>query len=363
MALPIRITYRQDADYFIEAHGQNPLANKPLIPEKVQNRLLVAFVLGMVLFECVKTGIEKQDIKLPILTAVFVLCIMGFWLWFFKKTGLWKTTPASPYRWTEKDRAGLEKRLRKRMTDENVLVCWEFDEAGFRFVPVTEKSAKYDWARVSRAVEAPRGLFFFLGRISHLWFPKTAFASAQDYAELLQVISRKTKEFAPFDVDQWAYVAVGSNVGNSTRSVQEAIGRLSELSSQPIFVSSLWQTAPVDCPPGSPNFVNAAVALMPKPEETPESLLVKLQVLEKGFGRKPKKVMNEPRPLDLDLIAFRREQRSSSGLILPHPRAQQRRFVLQPLAEIAPDLVLPGETKSVARLLAELPSDHSITKL
>src|SRR5215831_19169627 len=111
MALPIRITYRQDADYFIEGHGQNPLANKPLIPEKVQNRLLLAFVLGIVLFECIKTGIERRSIVLPLLTAAFVLCITGFWIWLFRKMGLWKTTPATAYRWSEKDRARLEKRL------------------------------------------------------------------------------------------------------------------------------------------------------------------------------------------------------------------------------------------------------------
>jgi len=363
MALPIRITCRQDANYFFEGQIQNPLANKPLIPEKVQNRLLLAFVLGIVLFECIKTGIERRSIVLPLLTAAFVLCIMGFWFWLFRKMGLWKTTPASTYRWTEKDRGSLEKRLCKKMGQESMLVTWEFDDAGFRFVPATEKSANYGWLRVSRVVEAPRGLLFFLGRISHFWFPKSAFASGQDYAELCQLISRKTKEFASFEADRWAYVAIGSNVGKSARIVREAIGRLSELSGEPIFASSLWQTAPVDCPPGSPDFINAAVALMPKPEETPESLLLKLQALENEFGRKPKKVMNEPRPLDLDLITFRNEQRNSPGLILPHPRAQQRRFVLQPLAEIAPDLVLPGQTKSLAELLAELPPDDAIKRL
>lgn len=119
--------------------------------------------------------------------------------------------------------------------------------------------------------------------------------------------------------------------------------------------SSLWQTAPVDCPPGSPKFVNAVVALVPLNGETPESLLAKLQALEKDFGRTPKKILNEPRPLDLDLIAFGGETRNAPDLILPHPRAHLRRFVLQPLREIAPDLVLPGQDKSVSDLLCDLP--------
>src|SRR5262249_16785337 len=101
-----------------------------------------------------------------------------------------------------------------------------------------------------------------------------------------------------------------------------------KLSTVPLLKSSLWQTTPVDCPPGSPPFVNAVVSFCPLPVETPESLLRKLQALEREFGRKPKQVLNEPRPLDLDLIAFGYEARATDELILPHPRAHQRRFVL-----------------------------------
>ncbi len=130
--------------------------------------------------------------------------------------------------------------------------------------------------------------------------------------------------------------------------------RLQKFSDEPLLKSSLWQTSPVDCPPGSPKFLNAVVTLAPQPGETPESLLEKLQVLETEFGRREKKVLNEPRPLDLDLIAFGNEVRSSTLLTLPHPRAHERRFVLQPLNETASDLVLPGQTQTVAQLLAGL---------
>jgi 2-amino-4-hydroxy-6-hydroxymethyldihydropteridine diphosphokinase len=139
--------------------------------------------------------------------------------------------------------------------------------------------------------------------------------------------------------------------------------RLEELSDRPLLRSSLWQTAPVDCPPASPAFVNAVVGLRPCDNETPETLLAKLQALEKEFGRRPKKVLNEPRPLDLDLIAFGSERRATRQLTLPHPRAHERRFVLQPLSEIAPDLVLPGQSRSVAELLHRLPLDENMRKL
>ena len=164
-------------------------------------------------------------------------------------------------------------------------------------------------------------------------------------------------------VGELAIVALGANLGDSQGNILEGMMRLEDLSDRPLLRSSLWQTTPVDCPPGSPAFVNAVVGLVPRAGETPESLLVKLQVLERAFGRRPKQVLNEPRPLDLDLIAFESETRATPELILPHPRAHERRFVLQPLGEIAPDLILPGQTQSVAKLLHRLPPDESMRKL
>ncbi|HEY0548584.1 MAG TPA: 2-amino-4-hydroxy-6-hydroxymethyldihydropteridine diphosphokinase [Verrucomicrobiae bacterium] len=156
-----------------------------------------------------------------------------------------------------------------------------------------------------------------------------------------------------------ALIALGSNLGDSISVIREACDRLQELSDSPIRKSSLWRTTPVDCPPGSPPFVNSAVALVPLSDETPESLLSKLQALENKLGRKPKVALNEPRPLDLDLIAFGEEVRNTTELTLPHPRAHLRRFVLQPLSEIAPDFVLPGEPRTVRELLEALPPDDS----
>ena len=141
------------------------------------------------------------------------------------------------------------------------------------------------------------------------------------------------------------------------------MARLRRHSDRPLLKSSLWQSTPVECPPGSPLFVNAAVAFEPLRNETPESLLAKLQALEKEFGRRPKEVLNEPRPLDLDLIAFGNEVRSTPHLTLPHPRAQLRRFVLAPLNEIAPDLILPGQRRSIRDLLAALRNDEVVTRL
>src|SRR5262245_28580932 len=125
-----------------------------------------------------------------------------------------------------------------------------------------------------------------------------------------------------------AYIALGSNLGDARKNVLQAIERLQEFSERPVQKSSLWKTTPVDCPPGSGEFVNAVIALKPRLDETPETLLAKLQELERKFGREPKKAHNEPRTLDLDLVAFGAEIRATPVLSLPHPRAHQRRFVL-----------------------------------
>ena len=159
------------------------------------------------------------------------------------------------------------------------------------------------------------------------------------------------------------FVALGSNLGDSRRIVLDAMSRLQRFSNQSILKSSLWQTSPVNCPPGSPLFVNAVVGFMPHTDETVESLLEKLHKLEKEFGRLPKIVLNEPRLLDLDLIAFGAETRNTPDLIVPHPRAHLRRFVLQPMSEIASDLILPGQGKTVVQLLAELSSNEVLKRI
>lgn len=159
-----------------------------------------------------------------------------------------------------------------------------------------------------------------------------------------------------------ALVALGSNLGDPAGQIRDAMDRLEALSRLPVRRSSLWWSTPVECPPGSPVFINAAVALAPRDGETPESLLAGLQEIEREFGRRPKQVTNEARPLDLDLIAWGAEVRATASLILPHPRAHQRRFVLEPLAELVPDLVLPGQVRMVRALLAAAPLDPGLRR-
>lgn len=158
-------------------------------------------------------------------------------------------------------------------------------------------------------------------------------------------------------------VALGSNLGDSAATLRAAMLRLRARSQSTFAASSLWQSTPVDCPPGSPLFLNAVVVFQPITDDSPESLLDYLQLLEREFGRQAKVILNEPRPLDLDLIAFGQEARNSPRLELPHPRAHLRRFVLEPLCEIAPELVLPGQFKTVRELLISLPPEEYFVRL
>jgi 2-amino-4-hydroxy-6-hydroxymethyldihydropteridine diphosphokinase len=159
------------------------------------------------------------------------------------------------------------------------------------------------------------------------------------------------------------FVALGSNLGDASQNVLRAMRRLRELSDLPLRCSSLWETTPVECPPGAPRFINAVAALAPRAGETPRSLLAQLQALEKEFGRPPRRILNEPRVLDLDLIAFGAQTQGGPDLVLPHPRAHLRRFVLQPFSEIAPGYVFPGQTKTVVELLANLDSPESLRRV
>ena len=157
-----------------------------------------------------------------------------------------------------------------------------------------------------------------------------------------------------------AYVALGANTGEPAATLRLAAVEIVRWSLGQALGSSLWQTEPVDCPPGSPPFINAALGFEPRPGTTPESLLEQLLQLEARLGRERTGLANEPRKIDLDLIAFGDEQRNAETLILPHPRAHERQFVLSPLAEIAPGLTFSGQTKTVQTLLDELPGQGAL---
>lgn len=158
-------------------------------------------------------------------------------------------------------------------------------------------------------------------------------------------------------------IGLGSNRGDSRRIVIAAMDRLSEFARGPVLRSHLYQTSPVDCPPDSGDFINAAAAFEAAAHMSPEHLLRALKALEREYGRGLATVRNAPRELDLDLLLYDDEIRDSQAFTLPHPRAVDRLFVLAPAAEVLPDAIWPGTDCSIRELLAALTSTEQVVQL
>lgn len=151
-------------------------------------------------------------------------------------------------------------------------------------------------------------------------------------------------------------IALGSNLGNRSAELDAGMTFLRSLSANhQIRESPRLETAPVDCPPGSASFLNAVVEIEVDPRILPpRALLGRLQDFELSRGRERIREVNAPRPLDLDIIYYGDMVIQDSDMVIPHPRATRRRFVLEPLSHLRPDLILPGQTKTVAELLKEI---------
>ncbi|GGJ25030.1 2-amino-4-hydroxy-6-hydroxymethyldihydropteridine diphosphokinase [Neoroseomonas lacus] len=158
-------------------------------------------------------------------------------------------------------------------------------------------------------------------------------------------------------VAEMALVAIGANLPrlDGTPAIETCRWAVSELGRIPGMrvagVSSWWASAPIPPDPGSPPYINGVARL--EGEAAPEALLAALHAIEDAAGR-VRPYVNAPRVLDLDLIDVGGRVLRGPGLVLPHPRAHLRAFVLQPLAEVAPGWVHPVLGQSVEALVAAL---------
>jgi 2-amino-4-hydroxy-6-hydroxymethyldihydropteridine diphosphokinase len=141
-------------------------------------------------------------------------------------------------------------------------------------------------------------------------------------------------------------VAIGSNLSDPVLQVRNAIERLARLRDTVLVARSrLYRAAPLG-PQDQPEFVNACVGLLTRLE--PEALLGLLREIERAMGKVPPPVRWGPRIIDLDLLMYGTERRAGAELVLPHPGMHERNFVLYPLAEIAPELMVPGHGRVAA---------------
>jgi len=158
-------------------------------------------------------------------------------------------------------------------------------------------------------------------------------------------------------------IALGSNIGDRLANLRAAFREASGLSLDPAAIrfSSIYETSPVDSAPGAPSYLNAVIEI--EYNRPAIALLDSLLTIERALGRPSKRPRNAPRTIDLDLLYVGNLTLNSPEIIIPHPRITQRRFVLEPLADVAPELVLPGQTLSIRQLLLGLKTGEEVTKI
>ena len=158
------------------------------------------------------------------------------------------------------------------------------------------------------------------------------------------------------------YLSLGSNLGDRRAYLAQALEEMRAAGIRVERVSSLYETEPVGSPGHRPQggwFLNCAVEA--QTELMPRQLLRRLRRIEQRLGRK-RSGRNSPRTVDLDILLYEDRVMNTAELALPHPRLAERRFVLVPLAELAPGLRHPTLRKTVAELLAKTPDRSRVRR-
>ena len=158
-----------------------------------------------------------------------------------------------------------------------------------------------------------------------------------------------------------AYIALGSNVGDRELNLLRAIAEVGKLSGCKVTaLSSFYETSPVGTVKQD-SFYNAVLRLSTALDA--RSLLTQLLRIEDDIFKRVRTIHQGPRKIDLDLLLYGDRTINEEDLVVPHPRLTERRFVLQPLCEIAPDLIHPVTGKSIHELLVSLKSDETVVKI
>ena len=150
------------------------------------------------------------------------------------------------------------------------------------------------------------------------------------------------------------FIGVGSNEGERLEQISKAVEALGRAPGcRLVQMATICETEPVGGPPQGP-YLNTVVEIDTVLQ--PDALLRELKAIEAGQGRAPSAARWGPRPIDLDILLYENLVLAKPDLLIPHVRLHERRFVLEPLAQLAPEVCHPVLKRSVAELLAELPA-------
>jgi 2-amino-4-hydroxy-6-hydroxymethyldihydropteridine diphosphokinase len=158
-------------------------------------------------------------------------------------------------------------------------------------------------------------------------------------------------------------IALGTNLGNRLTYLRKAralLRKLTDVGSH-YLEAPIYQSVPVDCPEGSPDFYNTVIEI--EYLGKPHKLLAQTQAIEIQLGRETAYERNIPRVIDIDILYFGNEIVRDEILIIPHAKLTYRRFVLQPLNDIRPNLILPGDDVTISEQLQHLDSDEPALSL
>ena len=158
----------------------------------------------------------------------------------------------------------------------------------------------------------------------------------------------------------YAYVGLGSNLGDRAGNLLLAVRGMMNAGLKVRRLSSVYETDPVDFTE-QPAFLNMVAELESDALPSPEQLLARLLRIEYALGRR-REIQRGPRTVDLDLLLYGDERRATAFLTLPHPRLEERRFVLVPLAELRPHLWHPTRHRTIAELLAQTTDASKVTR-
>jgi 2-amino-4-hydroxy-6-hydroxymethyldihydropteridine diphosphokinase len=158
-------------------------------------------------------------------------------------------------------------------------------------------------------------------------------------------------------MSETVYLSLGSNMGDRQKNLRDAIARLESVG-RILRISSFYETEPIEFTRQA-WFLNCVVAI--ETEKAPQELMTGLLEIEQDLGRRRAR-RKGPRTIDIDIVLFGDIVLNSAALVVPHPAMQQRRFVLEPLAEIASEVRHPVLKKTIRELLAELPAGGQMVR-